>query len=91
VYNFVPNTEFTRPITGESRCLDNSWWVNGTGTEAERQELRAGVRSVIWGESYSARILAWSRRLERQTLWALVQRLVSPKKIFVGHTLYIYA
>jgi len=40
------NTEFTRPITGESRYLINAWWVNGTRTEAERQELRAGIISV---------------------------------------------
>ena len=43
----MPNTEFTRPIAGESRCLINAWWVNGTGTEAERQELRAGEDPVV--------------------------------------------
>ena len=73
----MSNLEFIGPIKPTGGGLGTmAWWVIETETEAERQELRAGEMSYRPGQFFSARILAWSRRLERQTLWALVQRLV---------------
>jgi hypothetical protein len=67
----MANIKFTRPITGESWCLDIMWWVIGTRTEAERQELRAGKSSVVQANPIRPEFLPaagdWNTR--RYGLW----------------------
>jgi hypothetical protein len=63
-----PTKKFTWPIPTGRSLERTAWWVSGTRTEAERQELRA-ARTTWWSgwTIAAARILACSRRLKNHT------------------------
>jgi hypothetical protein len=47
---FRANTELIGPIPTGRGLERVAWWVIGTGTEAERQELRAGTDLSVQGD-----------------------------------------
>jgi hypothetical protein len=72
----MANKKFTGPIKPTGRGLERmAWWVIGTRTEAERQELRAGTDFSLETDLCSPNSCL-EPRPENPTLWAPVQRLV---------------
>jgi hypothetical protein len=58
-----------------------AWWVIGTRTEAERQEL-SGEKYQDRQQTLVREFLTGAGRLENQKKWARFQRLVIPLGIY---------
>jgi hypothetical protein len=61
-----------------------AWWVIGTRTEAERQEL-SGNRHQGRQPTLVREFLTGAGRLENHTKWARYQRLVRPILVKIGN------
>ncbi len=76
ICTIVANIELNRPIYRRDGEMERiAWWVNGTETEAERQEL-SGERYKGRQQTLVREFLTGAGRPENHTKWARFQRLV---------------